>query len=97
MNSIQYILATTKVSSFLKVGNNCASDCTRLRRGRRGHAKVVMHTIASMASKQPLHSALKLEKSAISIVQKHIICIFKNDKKSLFAPEKSLKLPKMQF
>ena len=43
------------------------------------------------------HSALKLEKSAISKVQKHIICIFKNGKKSIFAPEKSLKLPKMQF
>ena len=48
-------------------------------------------------SKQVLHSALKLEKSAISKVQKHIICIFKNGKKSIFAPEKSLKLPKMQF
>ena len=24
-------------------------------------------------------------------------CNFKNDKKSIFAPEKSLKLPKMQF
>ena len=44
-----------------------------------------------------LHSALKLEKSAISKVQKHIICIFKNGKKSIFAPEKSLKLAKMQF
>ena len=43
------------------------------------------------------HSALKLEKSAISKVQKSIICIFKNGKKSIFAPEKSLKLPKMQF
>ena len=41
------------------------------------------------------HSALKLEKSAISKVQKSIICIFKNGKKSIFAPEKSLKLPKM--
>ena len=46
----------------------------------------------------PIHSALKLEKkSAISKVQKHIICIFKNGKKSIFALEKSLKLPKMQF
>ena len=44
-----------------------------------------------------LRSALKLEKSAISKVQKHIICIFKNGKKSIFAPVKSLKLPKMQF
>ena len=39
-------------------------------------------------------SALKFEKSAISKVQKHIICIFKNGKKSLskksiFVPEKS--------
>ena len=41
--------------------------------------------------------ALKLEKSAISKVQKHIFCYFKNGKKSIFAPEKSLKLPKMQF
>ena len=36
------------------------------------------------------HSALKLEKSAISKVQKHIISIFKNGKKSIFAQEKSL-------
>ena len=41
------------------------------------------------------HDALKLEKSAISKVHKSIICIFKNDKKSHFAPEKRLKLPKM--
>ena len=41
-----------------------------------------------------MHSALKLEKSAISKVQKSIICIFKNGKKSIFAQEKSLKLPK---
>ena len=40
------------------------------------------------------HSALKLEKSAISKVQKSIICIFKNSKKSIFAPEKS---PKIAF
>ena len=40
------------------------------------------------------HSALKLEKSAISKVQKSIIYIFKNGKKSIFAPEKS---PKMAF
>ena len=40
----------------------------------------------------------KIEKSsAISKVQKHIFCYFKNGKKSIFAPEKSLKLPKMQF
>ena len=44
-----------------------------------------------------MHSALKLEKSAISKVQKHIFCDFKNCKKSIFAQEKSLKLPKMQF
>ena len=43
------------------------------------------------------HSALKLEKSVISKVQKHIFCNFKNGKKSIFAPEKSLKLPKLQF
>ena len=41
-----------------------------------------------------VHSALKLEKSAISKVQKHIICIFKNGKKSIFAPEK---IPKIAF
>ena len=43
------------------------------------------------------HSALKLEKSVISKVQKHIFYNFKNGKKSIFPPEKSLKLPKMQF
>ena len=42
-----------------------------------------------------VHSALKWEKSAISKVQRNIICIFKNGKKSIFAPEKSLKLPKI--
>ena len=31
-------------------------------------------------------------KSAISKVQKHIFCRFKNGKKSIFAPEKNLKL-----
>ena len=41
-----------------------------------------------------VHSALKLEKSSISKVQKHIICNFKNGKKSIFAPEKS---PKIAF
>ena len=50
--------------------------------------------IASLSS---LHSVLKLEKSAISKVQKHIFYNFKNGKKSIFAQEKSLKLPKMQF
>ena len=44
--------------------------------------------------KLDLHSALKLEKSAISKVQKSIICIYKNGKKSIFASEKS---PKMAF
>ena len=44
-----------------------------------------------------LHSALKLEKSAISKVQKFIFCNFKNGKKSIFEQEKSLKLAKMQF
>ena len=43
------------------------------------------------------HRALKLEKSAISKVQKDIMCIFKNGKKSSFAPEKSLKVPKILF
>ena len=50
-----------------------------------------------MAINNFVHSALKLEKSAISKVQKSIICIFKNGKKSIFAPEKSLKLPKILF
>ena len=36
----------------------------------------------------------KIRKSAISKVQKSIICIFKNGKKSIFAPEKS---PKIAF
>ena len=36
-----------------------------------------------------VHSALKLEKSAISKVQKYIFRNFKNAKKSIFAPEKS--------
>ena len=40
------------------------------------------------------HSALKLEKSAISKVQKHIFCYFKNGKKSIFARENSLKTTK---
>ena len=40
-------------------------------------------------------SALKLEKSAISKVQKYIFCHFKNGKKLIFAQEKSLKLPKI--
>ena len=44
-----------------------------------------------------LHSALKLEKNCNFKSAKNIICIFKNGKKSIFAPEKSLKLPKMQF
>ena len=44
-----------------------------------------------------VHSALKLEKSAISKMQKNLICIFKNGKKSISAQEKSLKLPKMQL
>ena len=37
------------------------------------------------------------KKNAISKVQKHIICIFKNGKKSIFAFEKSLKLNFWQF
>ena len=40
------------------------------------------------------HSAQKLEKSAISKVQKKLFCYFKNGKKSIFAPEKS---PKKAF
>ena len=39
----------------------------------------------------------KIRKSAISKVQKHIFCHFKNGKKTIFPQEKSLKLPKMQF
>ena len=37
-----------------------------------------------------IHSALKLEKSAISKVQKHIICIFKNGKKNQFLHQKKV-------
>jgi len=47
-----------------------------------------------MDSDKTQHSALKKEKSVISKVQKNIICIFKNGKKSTFAPEKS---PKIAF
>ena len=36
---------------------------------------------------QQLHSALKLEKSVISKIQKLVFCYFKNGKKSIFAPE----------
>ena len=39
-----------------------------------------------------MHNALKLEKSAISKVQKSISCNFKNGKKSIFAPEKMFKI-----
>ena len=39
-----------------------------------------------------LHSALKLEKNCNFKSAKNIICIFKNGKKSIFAPEKSLKI-----
>ena len=38
-------------------------------------------------------AALKWEKSAISKVQKHIFCNFKKVQKSIFAPEKSPKIP----
>ena len=44
-----------------------------------------------------IHNALKLEKNAISKVQKHIFCYFKNGKKSIFALEKRLNLPKIQL
>ena len=51
--------------------------------------------------KYVMQIALKLEKSAISKVQKGIFHNVKNSKKiknkSIFAPEKSLKLPKMQI
>ena len=43
---------------------------------------------AAILESEGMHSALKLEKNAISKVQKIIICIFKNCKKSIFAPEK---------
>ena len=45
------------------------------------------------------HSALKLEKSAISKVKKTTLFAFSKmaKKPTIFAPEKSLKLPKMQF
>ena len=41
-----------------------------------------------------LHSALKLEKSAISKVQKHIFYHFKNGKKSIFCTSKKFKTTK---
>ena len=41
-----------------------------------------------------MHSALKLEKSAISKVQKSIICIFKNGKKINFCIRKIFKITK---
>ena len=44
-----------------------------------------------------MHSALKLEKSAIPKVPKNIICNFKNGKESIFAPEKSLNYQKCNF
>ena len=40
------------------------------------------------------HSALKLEKSAISKVQKHIFCYFKNGKKINFCTRKKFKTTK---
>ena len=55
------------------------------------------------SSSSPTHSELKFKKKSIfkstkstfltlSKVQKHILCYFKNGKKSIFAPKKSLKL-----
>ena len=41
-----------------------------------------------------LHSALKLEKSAILKVQKHIFYYFKNGKKSIFCTRKKFKTSK---
>ena len=41
-----------------------------------------------------MHSALKLEKSAISKVQKNIICIFKNRKKINFFTRKKFNTTK---
>lgn len=40
---------------------------------------------------QLAHSALQLEKCAISKVHKRVFCNFKNGKKSIFAPEKKFK------
>ena len=39
-----------------------------------------------------VHSALKIEKIAISKVQKHIFSNLKNGEKSIFAPEKNPKI-----
>ena len=45
-----------------------------------------------------VHSALKLEKKVqFQKYKDRFFCYFKNGKKSIFAPEKSLKPPKMQF
>ena len=57
---------------------------------------VIMAMITEKSAKilRTFHSALKLEKSAISKVQKHIFCHFKNGKKSIFVPENS---PKIAF
>ena len=44
------------------------------------------------------HSALKLEKKVqFQKYKNKFFCYFKNGKKSIFALEKSLKLPKMHF
>ena len=66
---------------------------------RFGHQEAALNVLneAIMMAQEGTQCALILEKSAISKVQKSIICIFKHGKKSIFAPEKSLKLSKMQF
>ena len=54
------------------------------------HPRVFIIPTFSFLHFHPQHIAPNLEKSAISKVQKHII--FKNGKKSIFGPEKSLKI-----
>ena len=49
-----------------------------------GHLTFNVFVMIAVLSLYAVHSALKLEKSAISKVQKHIICIFKNSKKLEF-------------
>ena len=60
---------------------------TRQKREEEDEAEHERNKKRRKLGKKSLHSALNLEKK----------CNFKNGKKSIFAPEKSLNLPKMQF
>ena len=63
-------------------------------RGETEQEAIFLCLVAYSQDSLPPHSALKLEKNAISTVQKHIICIFKNVQKSIFVLEIS---PKIAF